>query len=622
MAIILFFAQFNTGYSSSRNQLLSNTRNISDSIFINISESFELLRNLSVNPVTERVLRRMNSVPQGLDNDDFLPLEEAPALRDLMFQVAEGTNAELVYMATLNSTGILLGRDVQIGEGFDVRGRDYYIGALANPGKPFISQPRVSAEQTAEPKIVITAARSVESADGSSAGIVALNYSFTPIIAIIRELMESYNVRISLFDTVGGYMLWEELEDSTYFWDPENLVTITTKVDDLLKGQDNKSDIVTGLVNTEQFFFEGDGLDGASLIQSLHIPNTRWGILVTYPVSLVYREVLSSILPPIILFIIVFLTLQIIVYFLYSRIIVRPILRGVDFARSIASGDLTARMNVVSNDEVGRLSEALSDMVDKLQEVVGSVLEVSKNVAQGSKELSSNTVTLSDGASQQAAATEEVSASMEQMTANISQNADNANETEKIALQAATDAEESGLAVKRAVEAMSSIIEKVSIIEEIAKQTNLLALNAAIEAARAGDHGKGFAVVASEVRKLAERSQRAASEISELSRDSGSGANQASQMLENLVIGIKKTADLVREISSASAEQKIGVEQVNNAMTQLDSVVQQNASFSEEIASSTEELAAQAQMLNETTSFFKIDSEQLQIEYTNNQEDD
>jgi methyl-accepting chemotaxis protein len=196
---------------------------------------------------------------------------------------------------------------------------------------------------------------------------------------------------------------------------------------------------------------------------------------------------------------------------------------------------------------------------------------------------------------------------MEEMTSNIRQNADNAQQTQQIAIKAATDAEEGGAAVLQAVTAMKNIAEKISIIEEIARQTNLLALNAAIEAARAGEHGKGFAVVAAEVRKLAERSGAAAAEISELSSSSVRVAEQAGEMLSKMVPDIKRTADLVQEIAAASEEQNSGAEQINKAIQQLDQVVQQNASASEEMASTSEELSSQAEQLQATIAFFRVD---------------
>jgi methyl-accepting chemotaxis protein len=195
---------------------------------------------------------------------------------------------------------------------------------------------------------------------------------------------------------------------------------------------------------------------------------------------------------------------------------------------------------------------------------------------------------------------------MEEMAANIKQNADNAAQTETIARQSAVDAETSGQAVAKAVSAMQTIAEKITIVQEIARQTDLLALNAAVEAARAGEHGRGFAVVASEVRKLAERSQTAAAEISAVSSDTVKAAQSAGEMLTTLVPNIRKTAELVSEISAACREQDIGASQINEAIQQLDKVTQQNASASEEMSATSEELAAQATELQASIAFFTI----------------
>jgi methyl-accepting chemotaxis protein len=246
-------------------------------------------------------------------------------------------------------------------------------------------------------------------------------------------------------------------------------------------------------------------------------------------------------------------------------------------------------------------------MLERLRSVVTDALSASDNVASGSQELSSTSEQLSQGSTEQAAAAEQASASMEEMAANIKQNAENATQTEKIARQSSKDAQASGEAVTKAVAAMQTIAEKISIVQEIARQTDLLALNAAVEAARAGEHGKGFAVVASEVRKLAERSQGAAAEISGLSSDTVKTAREAGEMLAKLVPDIKRTSELVDEISAACREQDIGAEQINQAIQQLDKVTQQNSAASEEMAATSEELAAQAETLQATISYFRID---------------
>lgn len=275
-------------------------------------------------------------------------------------------------------------------------------------------------------------------------------------------------------------------------------------------------------------------------------------------------------------------------------------------ADKIAEGDLTVQPQALSERDM--LGKAQVRMVDKLRNVVTNASNAAENVASGSQELSSAAEQVSQGATEQASAAEEASASMEQMASNIKQNADNAAQTEKISRQSAKDAEVSGEAVSQAVTAMQTIAEKITIVQEIARQTDLLALNAAVEAARAGEHGKGFAVVASEVRKLAERSQTAASEIVAVSGETVKAAQSAGEMLTRLVPDIRKTAELVSEISAACREQDVGASQINEAIQQLDKVTRQNAAASEQMSATSVELASQSEELQSSISYFRVDN--------------
>ncbi len=278
-----------------------------------------------------------------------------------------------------------------------------------------------------------------------------------------------------------------------------------------------------------------------------------------------------------------------------------------DIVRNVSQGDLRMTFAPGATMEIGVLA-AMKVMQERLGQVVVDVQSAANNVAASSRAMSFSAAQMSQGATEQAAAAEEASASMEQMAANIGQNADNAFRTEKIAVTVADDARQSGQAVAEAVSAMQKIVQKITMIEDITRQTRMLSLNATIEAARAQEDGKGFAVVAAEVRALAERSQAAATEITQLAGSSVATTENAGEMLTRLVPNIQQTAELVQEISAASREQNTGSSQINSAIGQLDQIAQQNSATAEALSAIAEELAGQAEQLQHTIAFFTVDA--------------
>jgi methyl-accepting chemotaxis protein len=304
-----------------------------------------------------------------------------------------------------------------------------------------------------------------------------------------------------------------------------------------------------------------------------------------------------------------------------ARNITRPLRRAVDLAKRVAEGDLTAEVKVRSKDEAGELMAALKHMNESLVSIVTRVRAGTDTIANASTEITAGNQDLSSRTEQQASSLEETASSMEELTSTVKQNADNARSANQLAAAASTTASQGGMVVSQVVETMGAINESankivdiISVIDGIAFQTNILALNAAVEAARAGEQGRGFAVVASEVRNLAQRSANAAKEIKTLISDSvekveaGSRlVDQAGQTMDEVVVSVKRVSDIISEIAAASEEQRSGIEQVNEAIVQMDQVTQQNAALVEEAAASAEAMQEQAASLAQLVGTFRVD---------------
>ena len=508
-------------------------------------------------------------------------------------KMEEGLGENYQAIIAADTSGLIIAASEDKYLGVSIKDRGYVQKALK--GNENLGEVAIN-KVTGEPFIPIGIP--IYSSDGDITGVLAVILN----IAFINEIVE---------DTKVGENGYPYIIDST------GLVLAHPNQDHILKTnlsqtpglEDVIANMIAGKKAVEKYVFEGIPKScGYAPVEF-----TGWSVGLTLsdeeflaPIYLVRNITLSVG--------IIFLLLGIVTSLIFARSISSQLKKSVDFAVKIASGDLTAEIDINQKDEIGKLANSLKDMAQNLNKIMKDINSSSNQVASGAQQISSTSQEISSGATEQASSTEEVSSAMEELAANIHQNTESSQTADEIAKKITIEATQGGDAVNQTVSAMKSIAEKISIIEDIARNTNMLALNAAIEAARAGEAGKGFAVVATEVRKLAESSGNAAADITNIAVSSVQAAEKAGDLINELVPQIQKTAELVQEINNSSLEQTRGAEQINQALQQLDTVIQQNASSSEEMASMAEELSSQSEFMQTNVDYFKLKDTDMSAE--------
>ena len=435
----------------------------------------------------------------------------------------------------------------------------------------------------------------IKNRDGKFIGIAGVDIAVSDIYTILKNIKLYSTGYLNFFSDTG--IILSSFRDDLIGKVLDSVINDKTYIDSIKKDDEFLFNYKSNLTGTEYLVYGvpiGMGDTGVT-----------WCLTANIPTKEIYATSNKIMVTIIIVGILVLIILSFAV-FLISKTISSPVRQGVDFAGKIANGDLTAKIDYNSSDEIGELVNALNTMRDNLSGMLSTIKDAAGQVASGSKQISASAQQISSGANEQAASTEEISSSMEELVSNIQQNTDNAKTNLEVTEEAGNEMGKALDQVNKTAASMETINEKISLIEDIARNTNMLALNAAIEAARAGDAGKGFAVVAAEVRKLAETSQKAAVDITAEAEKSVSISRETLISMKNVSEMSQKSSELTNEVAVASAEQNNGAEQINSAILQFDSVIQQNVSASEELSSMSEELESQAQQMLDNISFFKL----------------
>jgi methyl-accepting chemotaxis protein len=432
-------------------------------------------------------------------------------------------------------------------------------------------------------------------------GVVGIDFDLAEVQTFIQNTHQNavvFSNEGSIVAHVDAERIGKDMvESETDMLEKEQLIKMESEIK---KGETFTTEFYANIIQSQSYM----------VVTPIKIGKTEqyWGFGLAIPLNIALEKA-HALQSVVIAIAVVGILVLLVILFVLVGGIAKPIVEAAHYADRISKGDLTSKISINRNDELGQMVTSLQTMGSKLREIIDSIVAGAMNVNAASSQFGSATIQIAQGATEQAASAEEVSASVEEMSATIQQNTENAVQTERIAFSASQGMGDVAAAAKQSLDATRQIAEKIKIINAIAEKTDILAINAAIEAARAGEHGKGFAVVAAEVRKLAETSQRAAIEINELSASSLKMTEEAGGLMIQIIPEVQKTASLTQEIAAASREQSSGAEQIAKAIEQLSSVTQQNSAAAEEMSSTAEELSSQAEQLQEIVSFFNTGTE-------------
>lgn len=651
MVVFLYFVNFRYAMDKAVELHYWNSVSIMNDVNLEISKGLEVLRLIESQPVTGRAVNEMAGIPDGLDNRSFSRLRYYDQLKSLLYNSANGTTIDLIFAGSIGAPGLILGKDVNLVEGFDVRKRDYFQAAVNSPGDFAISEPRVSAEESKEPIIVVTAAKAVIDEKNKVAGVLAYNYRINKFIEILKPLQEKFNFTITLADKKGGYILWDGSSEKEYFYNPDEVMSVadyTVNVNANRKGDNVEHCLLT----EDKCSFKGN-INGENIIfQSINIPDTRWVLFIGTGENAVVKSVISSVMPPIIMFVMLFMFFQIIVYFVNRRMLIRPVIRLGDSLKSLsdADADMRIQLDVETKDEVGTAAESFNKFTltlrkllteikeiiirtDRIKDTVSSstgetstaIEQISSNILSirdqvihlnnGIQEnltlvteINDNTQKVDSEIIDQVSMVEESNASINEMMASLNNLSNITKNKRDSTLTLSNEVKigkekfsETSLNFKSVVEQMDSIKQMAAAIENIATQTNLLSMNASIEAAHAGESGKGFSVVANEIRKLADSSSKSSRTISEMIQKITDSVTETDKNVEitskafDIIEGeVTDTVNAFTEIENSISELNLGGQQILSSTTRINDVSSTIKRQSSDISHKSDEILSRS----------------------------